>query len=399
TRTQTPTPTLTPTETIQITPTPTVTPTSTIVDFFSATWDTSISDDSTTGNNQLLFPLRSDGSYNFTIYWGDGNTSAVTSYSQLVHTYTTPGIYTTIVTGPIEGFGFVPAAINDSVKLLHINRWGQLRLGNGGSYFSGATNLTLTGTTDYPSLIGTTNLSYMFANCISLNTINNSNSWNTSGITDMTGMFSGATGFNHNINVWDVSNVTGMSKTFSHARSFNQPLSGWSMSNVVTSSEMFRQARVFNQPINNWITTGITDMSGMFWEARTFNQPLNSWDVSNVLSMNNMFRNATGFNQNINVWDVSSVTGMNGTFRFDRNEDFSATSLTRTFNQPLSGWDVSSVIDMGNMFSMNLATINANDSFNQPLNNWSGKTSAVTNMELMFYVNQVFNQPLSGWDV
>ena len=60
-------------------------------------------------------------------------------------------------------------------------------------------------------------------------------SWNTSNVTDMSHMFSGATAFNQPLNTWDVSNVTDMSYMFAGVRyvdghnynrtsSFNQPL-------------------------------------------------------------------------------------------------------------------------------------------------------------------------------
>ena len=47
--------------------------------------------------------------------------------------------------------------------------------------------------------------------------------WNTSSVTNMSHMFSGATSFNQPLN-WNTGSVTDMSHMFSGATSFNQPL-------------------------------------------------------------------------------------------------------------------------------------------------------------------------------
>ena len=55
--------------------------------------------------------------------------------------------------------------------------------------------------------------------------------WNTSSVTDMSGLFSG-TAFNLNINGWDTSNVLAMSGMFSGAEEFDQPIGDWDVSKV-----------------------------------------------------------------------------------------------------------------------------------------------------------------------
>jgi surface protein len=98
--------------------------------------------------------------------------------------------------------------------------------------------------------------------------------------------------------------------------SFNPDISSWDTSNVTDMSGIFGGASTFNQNISTWDTSNVTDMSGMFdgleSGGTSFNQDISSWDTSNVTNMNAMFRYATSFNQNLSSWDVSKVTDCPG---------------------------------------------------------------------------------------
>ena len=130
---------------------------------------------------------------------------------------------------------------------------------------------------------------------------------------------------------WDTSKVTAMQSMFSGARSFNQPLRHWKTSNVRDMSQMFWDARSFNQAgwsqlrmgglrafrdhvmiveitcitclspiceaVGSWDTSKVTTMKSMFHAARSFNQPLNDWHTSSVSDMSYMFVMAVVFNQ------------------------------------------------------------------------------------------------------
>ena len=232
-------------------------------------------------------------------------------------------------------------------------------------------------------------------------------SWNTSKVTDMSHMFSGATAFNQPLNTWDVSNVTDMSYMFAGVRyrdgniynrisSFNKPLWKWNVSKVTNMSHMFDGARNFNQDISNWNTSSVTDVSWLFAGALDFNKPLNTWDTSKVTTMAHMFdslrtvpipapdnsrtfleRKDHHFNQPLNNWDTSKVTDMSYMFA----------SAVR-FNQDISNWNTSKVTDMSFMFSNAKA-------FNQPLKSWN--TSNVTATTSMFCFSR-FNQEIGDWD-
>ncbi|WP_206335998.1 BspA family leucine-rich repeat surface protein [Mesoplasma coleopterae] len=221
-----------------------------------------------------------------------------------------------------------------------------------------------------------TNMSDMFSYASMFN--HDISGWDTSNVTDMSGMFKNALDFDQDISGWDTSKVTNMSDMFSYASMFNQDISGWDTSKVTNMSDMFSYASMFNHDISGWDTSNVTDMSGMFLEVSMFNHDISGWDTSNVTNMSDMFSNAHAFNQDISGWDTSKVTDMSGMF-------YSASA----FNHDISGWDTSNVTNMSSMFFGARA-------FNHDISGWD--TSNVTDMSYMFGSASMFNQDISGWD-
>jgi surface protein len=169
-----------------------------------------------------------------------------------------------------------------------------------------------------------------------LETYGHISSWNVSTVTGMSGLFLGASFFNHDISPssfnddissWDVSSVTDMNSMFSGAASFNQDISSWDVSRVTEMSAMFKDASSFNQEISSWDVSSVTDMGEMFNKASSFNEDISLWDVSSVTDMDFMFNEASSFNQDISSWDVSSVTNMDYMFLG-----------SSSFNQNLCAW-------------------------------------------------------------
>ncbi len=189
--------------------------------------------------------------------------------------------------------------------------------------------------------------------------------WDTSYITDMSSMFSGATNFNRPLDKWNTTNVKVMSGMFYGATNFNRPLNNWNTTNVTSMSKMFEGAQRFNQPLDKWNTSNVKDMSYMFASTERFNQPLDKWNTSNVKVMSSMFSDATNFNHPLDKWDTSNVTNMSEMF-----------NNAVSFNRPLNTWNTANVTSIDKMFN-NAA------SFDQPLDKWN--VSKISSMNMLFY--------------
>jgi len=283
---------------------------------FISRWKTNNSGDS--GDNQITLPLVENGSYNFTVQWGDGEEDTITVWydPSKTHTYPAAGEYEVSINGRISGWSFSPDAdyenYGDARKIIEVSEWGPLAFGDTKGQFFNAQNLFITAT-DVPDLSGTASLERAFYNADEFTTVPSMGSWDTSGITNMSGMFDSADAFNQDIGGWDTSAVTDM-------------------------SGMFTVAEAFDQNIGSWDTSAVTDMSGMFDNAGAFNQDIGSWDTSAVTDMSRMFPYADAFDQDLSGWNVTNVTDMDGMFIWD-------TLSTANYDALLIGWEDQEVQD------------------------------------------------------
>jgi surface protein len=317
---------------------------------FETTWDTRLGEGKTV-------TLGLAGEVDATIYWGDGTFTRLSVPGPYTHEFVKEGVYTVSVTGSVTAYdGW---RIADREKLVSIDSWGDL---------------------------GFTSLSYAFPETPNLVSAPRTTAGLES-VTDMSGMFYGASQFNADVRRWDVSNVTHMGGMF-QASAFNQDIGGWDVSNVTNMTSLF-SFTPFNKDIGSWNVSNVTRMMSMFWGAAEFDQDIGRWDVSKVTTMMNMFGEAPSFNRDIGRWDVANVVDMRWMFA-------DATS----FNRDIGGWDVSSVENMAYMFE-------GATSFNQDIGGWN--TSSVTmqvywwgtlnGMEAVFRNAESFNQDLSSWCV
>ena len=325
---------------------------------FISTWDTENTSTFSSDYKSLKLPIHSGGTYNFWVDWGDGTPAQnVTSWLDATHTYAVAGEYTLHITGTFNGFQF--NGVGDRLKLLNVSKWGPLALGNGGHYFSGAENMTITAT-DAPDLSSTTTLYGAFSDAKALT--GGISNWNTGTVTDLSYAFDDASKFNGDLN-WDTSQVTRMVGTFQGALAFNGDIGSWNTGNVEYMNECFYRAHAFNRDIGDWDVRKVISMMNMFYTAYAFNQDIGRWQTDSLLSTSLMFTMAYAFNQDISAWNTSHVTDMSGVFQ-----------LARAFNQDISAWNTANVTTMEGAFA-------GASAFNQNLGGWDVRK--VTNMSQM----------------
>lgn len=95
-----------------------------------------------TGNNFQL-PLPSGQTYNFIVYWGDGNFDTITAYNQAetLHSYSSGGTYQITIDGKCGGWSFNNGG--DKLKVTNIDQWGNVGFDYLLSGFYGCSNLSL----------------------------------------------------------------------------------------------------------------------------------------------------------------------------------------------------------------------------------------------------------------
>lgn len=101
------------------------------------------------------------------------------------------------------------------------------------------------------------------------------------------------TKFLPNISNWNTSNVTNMSGMFQVVKTAFPDIStkqvilegktytAWDTSKVTNMSYMFRKSYFFNQEISNWNVSSVKTMNEMFYSASLFNQDLSKWNPKN----------------------------------------------------------------------------------------------------------------------
>ena len=311
---------------------------------FNSTWNTTKISTGSTNDTSIKLPLEVGGTYDFTVWWGDGNSDYITVWDQanVTHNYSSSGEYDVVIDGTIHGFRF--NNVGDRLKLLDISNWGNLRVGNNNGYFYGCANFN-SSATDTLDLTDMTIMYKMFYSASAFN--GNISNWDTSSVTNMGSMFFSASAFNGNISNWDTSSVTNMGYMFFSASTFNQNISTWNTSSVLIMYNMFENINVFNQSLNNWDVSKVSLFSNMFEDCDGFNSPIGSWNTSSATKMDDMFKDTKNFNQDLSNWNVSKVTDMDEMFE------------NSAIDQDFGNWNVSVCTDFVQMFNLEtLSTAN-----------------------------------------
>ncbi len=82
-----------------------------------------------------------------------------------------------------------------------------------------------------------------------------------------------------------------LSQLYVNMRTFNNDISDMDTSGATNMFGMFSGARAFNQPIGDWDVSNVTNMQEMFFTASAFNQDIGDWEVGKVTNMVQMFDN------------------------------------------------------------------------------------------------------------
>lgn len=155
-------------------------------------------------NDTFTLPIYDGGSYNVLVDWGDAQTDTITAWNDgaATHTYAVAGTYQVMISGEIVGWRFNNTGSKD--KIYDIKSWGPLRLGSGGGYFRGCSNLTVSAT-DVLDLTGTTDLRDFFRNCTSLTSLDVS-SWDMALVINLSYTFYNCSSLTPvpTINNWDI---------------------------------------------------------------------------------------------------------------------------------------------------------------------------------------------------
>ena len=344
-------------------------------------------------DHSFALPLVATGTYNFVVDWGDGSSSTITAYNQpeITHLYASTGTYTLQITGTLTGWVFNGSG--DKLKILNINSWGDLVLGDAGEtgFFYGCSNLTISASAGDPLRPGTTTLALCFQECTSLNSTNVA-TWDVSAVTDLSFMFYGCSVFNVDLSSWNTSNVTTTSNMFFHCDAFNNgvltnaggvPLT-WDTGNLLDASNMFTSCAAFNQQVEFSDVSALTTAYSMFagctlfnngdianvsskplvWDVAAlqstvymlsacsaFNQPLTFTNTNNIISMAGMLSSSNLFKQDVSAWTITSCGYLNGFYSGDLNNPDS-TANQDNYDALLLAWSAQTVqsgltFDMG----------------------------------------------------
>ena len=187
--------------------------------------------------------------------------------------------------------------------------------------------------------------SQMFTNFKALTSINGLDILDTSNVTDMSSMFHDCESLNTlNISNFDTSNVRNMQCMFMLCTELTSlDLSGFDTKNVTNMKQMFMQCtKITNLNVSKFDTRNVTDMSYMFLACGAIKYlDVSGFDTSNVTYMNTMFASCSSLTSlDVSNFDTSKV--------IDMNCMFGCPSLT---SLDVSGFDTRNVTNMRQMFS------------------------------------------------
>lgn len=351
--------------------------------------------ETTATNETFTIPCQNNGTFNATVNWGDGTSSTITTYndSDLVHTYTTPGIYTIRISGTFPNIYFANAG--DRLKVRTVEQLGIVGWTRLDSAFSGCERMTkfVAGNCDTSAV---PSAAYTFRYCYSLSVAELGN-LNTSNMTTFQNMFDSCSSLTKlDVGSWNTSKVTSMGFTFSGCSALTDlDVSNWNTANVINIAAMFNGcSSLTSLNVANWNTAKVTSLDSTFYGCSALSYlPVDNWNTGLVVSLLRTFRGCSSLTSlNLSSWNTAAVTNMQETFlscsalltlNVSTWNTGAVTTMNNTFGSCFSltildvtNWNTANVTIMANMFDTcsGLSTI--------PVGSWN--TSKVTNMASMF---------------
>lgn len=358
-------------------------------------------------NTSVTLPMKSGGTFNFTVDWGDGSAvDTITSYSDpdKTHNYVSAGDYTVTITGQMSSIGFeggtsknylirvtnlgstqltdLESAFKDCVNLTYFAGGDTSQVTTMDSMFFGANNLVSIDLSTFDTS-NVTHMNFMFYGALQIPSLNLSN-FNTANVTTMAYMFYNMGAITSlNVSSFDTSNVTDMYAMFQSTTNLNSlNLSNFDTSKVTDMRWMFASSGVTSLNVTSFDTSRVTTMSYMFFNlTRLTSLNVTSFNTGNVTNMSNMFYLASKLTSlDLHSFDTSKVTNM----------EYMLANLSEITSLNLSNFDTSSVTSMSNLFAYNSKLTSLNiTSFN---------TSNVFNMNTMFGYSNLASLNLSHFD-
>lgn len=239
---------------------------------------------------------------------------------------------------------------------------------NSSFLFCNFTKLETIENSEYFDTSKTTNMMAMFQDCNNLKSLNVSN-WDTSNVTTMRVMFFGVRNMtNIDLGSWDTSKVTDMAGMFQGCENLSTiNVSGFKTSNVTTMRVMFLDTQITSIDLSSFDTSKVTDMAGMFQNCKKLSTiDVSGFKTSNVTTMRAMFCETPITSIDLSNFDTSKVTDMSWMFL----------NCRQLISLDLTNFNTQNVLEMARMFSgdTSLSSVNLS-SFN---------TSNVKNMNEMF---------------
>ena len=274
----------------------------------------------TTADNELFTIGCHAGFTDANVDWGDGSTSAITTYNDadLTHTYASASEHTIVISGTTS-LNMYGAANSSRLKVKRVLNFGNTGATQLSGAFRGCENMTsfVSGNCDTSSVY---NMSRMFQGCTSLTTLDVSG-FDTSSVTDMYAMIHNCISITSlDVSNWDVSSVTNMGYVISRCYNLTSiDVSNWDTSSVTNMNSMFRENTVLTTcDVSGFDTSSVTAMNGMFQDCNDVTSlDVSGFNTSLVTNMYAMFYRCRAATAGLDVssFDTSSVTNMQYMFQ------------------------------------------------------------------------------------